>query len=195
MIALAVLLTDQSGYSRHAPITGATWSTNTPSGKGCSLSFNGTTNYVATPVTTPIQANNFTITGWFKTSVGAGLQVAFSNSSMHPIHLNGTVMRLCVNGCSVGTTAMNDNKWHFIAVVGDNTSIRQYIDGRSVPEQTQGAVTTLISGTFYIGAMNSTSYFFNGLMDETRIFGRSLTSKEIHQLYVEGLRSQSITRK
>lgn len=179
-------LTDQSGQSRHATITGATWSTDTPSGRGCSLLFNGSTNYVATPLTTPIPLNNFTITGWFKTS-GSGLQVAFSNSSIHPIHLNNAVMRLCANGCTTGTKTYNDGKWHFVAVVGDNVSIRQYIDGSGGAEITQAASASIASGTFYIGAMDSSSYFFNGRLDETRVFMRALTAKEIHQMYVQEL--------
>ncbi|MCW1892499.1 MAG: prepilin-type N-terminal cleavage/methylation domain-containing protein [Candidatus Uhrbacteria bacterium] len=182
-------ISDQSGLNQIATITGATWSTDTPSGQGCSLSFNGSSNWVATPVTTPISLNNFTITGWMKTSNSAGLQVAFSNG-LHAIHTNGNVMRLCANGCTMGTKNVTDGKWHFIAVVGDSKSIRQYIDGSSTPEITQGASANITSGTFYIGAMNSSSYFYNGLLDDLHIFTRAASAQEIQYLYVEGLKRQ-----
>lgn len=186
----ATTLTDQSGYARNATITGASWSTDTPNGKGCSLSFNGTSNYVATPITTPIRMNSFTATGWFKTSANPTYQIGFSNGSFHPIHTNVNVMRLCANGCSVGTTRVNDGKWHFVAVVGDSASIRQYLDGSNKPEITQAASASIASGTFYIGSMDSSSYFFNGLIDETRVYSRALTAKEIHQIYADSANSK-----
>lgn len=186
---------DQSGLSQTGTITGATWSTDTPNGQGCSLSFNGSTNWATTPVTTPIPLNNFTITGWMKTSSGIGLQVAFSNG-MHAIHTNGNVMRLCANGCTVGTKNVTDGKWHFITVVGDSKSIRQYIDGSSTPEITQGASASIASGTFYIGAMTAgPSYPYNGLLDDLRIFARAMSAQEIQRLYVEGLKRQQSVAK
>jgi len=185
---------DQSGLSQTATITGATWSTDTPNGEGCSLSFNGSSNWIATPVTRPIPLNNFTITGWMKTSNSAGLQVAFSNG-MHAIHTSGNVMRLCASACTIGTKNVTDGKWHFIAVIGDSKSIRQYLDGSSTPEITQPASTNVASGTFYIGAMNSSTYFYNGLLDDLRIFGRAMSAQEIQHLYVEGLKRQQSVAK
>lgn len=185
---------DQSGLNQTATITGATWSTDTPNGQGCSLSFNGATNWVATPITTPIPLNNFTISGWMKTS-SAALQVAFSNSSIHPIHTNGNVMRLCANGCNTGTKNVSDGKWHFIAVVGDSKSIRQYIDGSSTPEITQAAITNIVSGTFFIGAMGVSQYPYSGLLDDLRIFTRAMSAQDIQHLYAEGLNGETFAAK
>lgn len=176
---------DQSGLNQTATIVGATWSTDTPSAQGCSLSFNGSSNYVITPVSTPIPLNNFTITGWFKTSNPISLQIPLSNGSMHPIHLNNNVMRLCASGCSVGTKNLVDGKWHFVAVVGDSKSIRQYIDGSNAPEITQAPSATISSGTFYIGAMPGPGYLFNGLIDDIRIFTRAMTAEDLHRMYTE----------
>lgn len=58
---------DRSEKTNHGTITNGTWSTDTPSGQGCSLSFNGTGYVDSTSVAPSISRRNFSASIWFKT--------------------------------------------------------------------------------------------------------------------------------
>ena len=97
-------------------------------------------------------------------------------------------VRICIlsaycttTGSYSGMTVVNDGKWHFATLVGDNTSIRIYVDGSSVGE-ISGAVNTVVSNA----AITSS---FTGLVDDIFVFNRALTAREVHQLYVDGITS------
>jgi prepilin-type N-terminal cleavage/methylation domain-containing protein len=57
---------DTSGNGNNGAFVGSpTWSTNTPSGKGCSLNFNAVGNYISVPDSNSLDlASNFTISFW-----------------------------------------------------------------------------------------------------------------------------------
>jgi LruC domain-containing protein len=84
----------------------------------------------------------------------------------------------------IGTTSVDDNAWHHIAVVFDSASRRSlYIDGAL--EFTQTTATTLAPADldqFTIGAWSDNSVlsaYFNGTIDEVRLWNVSRTTNEI----------------
>lgn len=65
---------DSSGYNNNGTIVRTEmWSTETPSGKGCSLSFNGTSDYGWIPDSNVFNLGSFTISAWVKTSGKSGM--------------------------------------------------------------------------------------------------------------------------
>lgn len=177
---------DSSGMNRHGSIINGSWSTDTPNGQGCSIGLNGATAYVDPGFTWNIQYNNFTVSTWFKTTTLADAKILAGNNM--PIQVLGGLLRSCVAACVVGTKRIDDNKWHFAAVVGDGTSIRAYLDGNSTPEITMAANSGSTSGAMNIGRWSAGSYYYAGLVDDARLYQRALTTQEIHQMYAEGLR-------
>ena len=85
----------------------------------------------------------------------------------------------------------SDSQWHHILATQDGTLAKIYIDGI---ESASGTISALgsSSGTVNIGRFDSgvpTSwiYYFNGKIDDVRIYDKALSAEEIRRLYLEGL--------
>lgn len=175
---------DVSGIANHGTVNGtATWSPDTPSGSGCSLRFNGSTD-VTSGATWNVQHNNFTITAWFKTSYnGEQIIVTSGNEDIFELHSGRSHFDLAVSGSSaLGTKKVNDNKWHFVIVTGDDTSMRVYFDGAKQPDLEIPPQTDVYSGEFLIGRC-AAGYNFRGYLDDVRIYQHSFTTAEAEMHY------------
>ncbi len=85
------------------------------------------------------------------------------------------------------------NKWQHIAVVRNSSgTVTFYINGEQNGTANQSAGTpsaAVLTGGYMmtIGRRIDPAYFFNGRMDDVRIYNRTLSAKEIRQLYNSGL--------
>ena len=184
---------DSSGQNNHGTITGATW---TNGKRGGALSFNGSSNWVNISNSTTLNQANFTAFAWFKTTSNSDQKIISNNISYHQLQTLNGHLRICVNGCTEGSTIVNDNKWHLAVVVGDATSIRAYLDGNSTAEITQSVSSNDMTGTFSIGKVGNgdSSYLFNGLIDDVRIYSRALSASEIQSLYKSGEKTENVNQ-
>jgi type IV pilus assembly protein PilA len=183
---------DMSGLGHNATLSNITWSTDTVSGSGCSISLNGTTSAVNPGFNWTLAYNNFTAAIWFKTSSASDQKiVSHAGGGGASVIATVNVLRICLPtiGCGLGTTTVSDGKWHFVVITGDANSIRTYLDGSSKPEVTQAAVSATYTNAFTLGMYQGGGYYFNGLLNDAVIYNRSLTANEIHRLYVEELSS------
>lgn len=180
---------DSSPSGNNGVVTNTTLTTGYNDTASSSYLFNGTNAYVTanTPV---IERISFTLTIWFKTSLTADRKlVSTTGGGAHIIQVmspNG-VLRTCVNACYLGTRSVSDNKWHFVSVVGTTTGTNVYLDGEQTPEVTSpytGAVT--MGSQIRIGADYTPSFYFNGQIDDVRLYNRSLSIDETQVLYSAG---------
>jgi len=155
---------------------------------GATLRFDGSNDQVAIGhFARPV---NMTIEAWIKTnSTSAAMQIigwAGNTGQSAEFKLNSGSIGYCEwDGTSFPCTSgalVNDNAWHHVAVVrtsagSNNVSI--YVDGvlNSIGTSTLAPVTNALN----IGTYNyfNTQQFFNGYIDELRIWNRSLTLDEI----------------
>lgn len=87
-------------------------------------------------------------------------------------------------------STINDGKWHYIIFVIDRVvdKLKVYIDGNfdnMTDDLTTGSSTN--NGDLLIGKTASDDRYFNGSIDEIRIYDRALSAKEIgnhHQSYI-----------
>jgi hypothetical protein len=84
----------------------------------------------------------------------------------------------------------DDGKWHFIAAVFDNGTMRLYMDGELKDEENKVPGIRGHSNAMGIGQVNGASSGgvapkFKGIMDELRIYRRALSSAEIEGMYQE----------
>jgi hypothetical protein len=80
------------------------------------------------------------------------------------------------------TEKYNDGKWHFVLLAYDGNLLKLDIDGKEVSTKITGGALPDNSGTqpLRIGANSlEEDKFFNGALDEVRIWNRSLTASEI----------------
>ena len=88
-------------------------------------------------------------------------------------------------GAIVGSTSLNDGKWHHVAVTSDGGNVNNialYVDGQPDTPSSAGnrAINTQPSGNTTIGAFGS--IYFMGLIDEVRIYDRLLSDQEIAEM-------------
>jgi len=209
--------TDASGYGNDGTINGATWSTegDTPSGKGYALSFDGN-DYVEIQNNPEIfnvdPGEARTLEAWFKggtqpESWGSilwkeggckGWSIRLYNSGNVRLQFNTGDPSTCTSMSYYNVTASdagyNDNKWHHVVGVIDrpNSNLELYIDGKSKGKDLPDNIKAGAGGTARIGTIWNFTYYFNGLIDEVRIYEQALSSTQIKRLYVEGARKKGL---
>lgn len=199
---------DRSGYNNHATIGGApAWSTDTPSGKGCSLQMNGSADQyaVASNVTTRIVSNSFSASVWAKSAVtpwnaGGWIMTSTAGSSNNGIMIipsigTKSVMYYLGSGGSIwsnGVTLNDITVWHQYGIVYDGTNFYTYLDGKRLSKQAISATLdfstlgTVNIGGHYKGSDWGVNYHGNGWVDSARIFNKALSAREMNILYAEG---------
>lgn len=160
-------VTDASEKGNTGTILGtASWSTDTPTGTGCSLSFNGTTNLITTSA--EIGATFYIKSLWMKTTnCGASNNfISGPGSALYSCNLrsghNGFWSTVNA-GINIG-----DGKWHHVLSRYENGTLTVFVDGVRMASAAASAPTTL---TNQIGALNSGN-LYAGLIDDVMIIGR-----------------------
>ena len=180
---------DRSEKTNHGTITNGTWSTDTPSGQGCSLSFNGTGYVDSTSVAPSISRRNFSASIWFKTIATGDQKFIYNGAPACYLQIMNGFMRNCLSNTVLGTKRIDDNKWHFAVIVADNTSVRIYLDGDTKPQITAPVANGTDANIFRIAGWPSGGWYnYHGLLDEPRVYNRALTAQETHRLYAEELK-------
>lgn len=166
---------DYSGFGGNAVVTNPVWSRDVIGGPGCSLSFDGSS-YADISAPMRIYWDHFTLTSAFK-STSTGDDKILSNGVDFSVQLLDGYLRLVVLPSSVtlGTKRVDDGKWHSVTVVGDQKSIRVYLDGISKPEITAPAYIGTGSTMYRIGGGAGIGGEFNGLIDYVRVYDRAIT--------------------
>lgn len=173
---------DLSGRSNNCTLTnGPTYS----SSNGGYFSFDGTNDYVYTPVN--IDANPVTLSAWFRASVVTGNRGILLNdnggwdkgfeisNSAFAIHVGNNLV-------STGVTA-TANRWYYGILVYNTSSMTFYLDGVSV--WTGGASVASTGSTLEIGRAffsgGAGSRFFNGFISNIMVYNRAITAVEVAQ--------------
>jgi prepilin-type N-terminal cleavage/methylation domain-containing protein len=180
---------DQSGLGNDLSlVSGVTFNASTPSGQGCALKFDGTNQI--TDTNTAFAAKQ-TKTLWVYVASGIGNEQYFLDESDGGNNWVGLYLSHFYVGTSVGNGFSSNmtavaGKWYFLAVAYDGTTLRLYIDGSM--DKSANVASQMPSTTINFGSYGSGGYGkIVGSLDDVRIYNRSLTSEEIHQMYAEGL--------
>lgn len=146
---------------------------------------------------------NFTFISWIKTDFKSNYPRIFNKREInapnkgYECYIDQTGGFLACNldtgpsnpGVS-STIDLTDNSWHHIAVVLGGTNAIIYVDGIINGNNTNVALDDGYDNnvSFTIGSPTYTGTFFNGSIDEVRIWNRSLSADEIYQQYVSNLK-------
>ena len=198
------VLEDSSGNGNDGVIRGASW----VDGKvGQALSFDGMDDYVE--ILHPFSLLNtgkVTIEAWTKpissttingkTVIQIGAECTPSGALLQVPSGYGDILFCTVvpnyGYLSVYSAFPGCDQWLHIVGTYDGCYLKIYVDGRLKSKvNCTGSMTTPTSGT-NIGAIKCDSkyhtycngaYFFNGLIDEVRVYNRALTADEIKEQY------------
>ena len=159
--------------------------------------FNGSSSKIVIPASTSIaQQNNYTFSAWFKTDTLGVMQTiyAFNSPSTYQsaifIHSNGTNnIRIFSAGNNYysSNNIYTNNQWYHIAVTKSSTNgIVAYLDGVSIINEPTATANNLqpSAGDNRIGAYKTSaeSLWFDGLIDQVRIFNTALTQSQVTTL-------------
>jgi len=146
-------------------------------------------------------ANARTVSLWVKTSASGVYQAlvqwgADATGQLWMLRLltDGTVTVAAYGGGVQSTQTVVDGQWHHIAAVldegqTDSGQIRLYVNGQldAAPYAGTCTVNTSLTMPVHIGVWNQYSTgnkvnYFQGLMDEVRIYERALSAAEVAAL-------------
>ncbi len=188
---------DGSGKGNHGTANALTY----VSGKvgAQAAQFNGTSSHVSIPRSV---TDDFTVAMWVKTTDNAGSaggawwtgkglvdgEVGGGGADWGTALVNGKFVLGVGSGGGDTTLAssvnINDGAWHHLAATRDNTTgaIAVYVDG--VPRGTGTGPTgsRTFPSALRIGSLQTGNNFFNGTLDDVRLYPRVLTASEIQAL-------------
>ena len=188
------LAQDVSGNGNAGIVNGGTWNSNGEV-NGC-LRFNGVNSSVQ--ITNPV-CNDFTIVFWVRTTQAAGTGQWYNGAGLvdgdAPFVKNdfGTALVGSKFAFGVGnpdttifsTTSINDGQWHLCVATRQQATgiIKLYVDGSLQATGVGNRNSLTASGKLLFGAIASGGGYFNGSLDEVRIFTCVLSSDEIKAIY------------
>jgi hypothetical protein len=181
--------TDLSGNGRTGTISGATWTT---AGKfGNALSFDGANDLVTvadangldltTGMTLEAWVNPVVLSGWrnvvLKEAAGGLVYSLYAHDNApHP------ASTAIVGGVEIntpGAAALPLGTWSHLAATYDGTALRLFVNGVQVGTRAASGSVSTSTGAFRIGGNIVWGEYFQGLIDEVRIFNRARTPAEI----------------
>jgi len=185
---------DRSPFGNHGTIHGAVWQT-LPSGKSA-LSFDGVDDYVDCGNDESLNITDaITIEAWVKSSGSADPQPIVDK--MKSGSNENWVLRLKSDNKAyfflheghkreiASKTVLDIGKWYHIVGTYDGSIMKIFINGIMENSTTDVGSSILTNANVPVSIGRATEYneFFNGLIDEVRIYNRALSEEEIKRLY------------
>lgn len=193
---------DESGKGNNGTVVGAILTADRFANNNKAYIFDGLNDSIS--VANPLGLNfgtsiDFSIGVWVKFSVAqAGVRGIVTKGKNAPwagyqllIRDNKISMEIA-NGTNTvilnGTTSLNNNQWHYFTLVVSRSTnnAKLYVDGDSVANTSNAIISNSINNDapLRIGTDRDSPFdFFNGTIDDIRIYSRMLSDIEIKSLY------------
>src|SRR5438552_1500221 len=188
------VVTDASGNGNTGSLgSGVTW---TAAGRfGSALAFNGAS-FVTIPSAASLNLTTaMTLEAWvyptgnlykwnavlMKEQPGEFLYALYSGSSSHRrpyVYFNTSTTSAGEQGAS-GSKWLPFNAWSHLAGTYDGASLKLYVNGQLVRSQAVSGPIATSTGPLLIGGNSIWDQYFEGRIDEVRIYNRALSESEI----------------
>lgn len=192
---------DVSGNGRNGTINGGVTATVDRYGNANqAYSFNGTNGNITVANWNLLTGNAArTISVWFKTAPKNTQQYFLSWGGSNHTTNTGSILGIAADpsvtyhflgffGINNDLSLLNanqyfDDRWHLMSFTYDGSTMNLYLDGVSQSTKTNSPLNTG-SSNLVIGSYIQSSNYFNGQLDEVRIYNRALTAAEVQQIYL-----------
>ncbi|MDB5274627.1 MAG: cell surface receptor domain protein [Chitinophagaceae bacterium] len=190
---------DGSVNTNNGTVTGASLTTDRFGKTNSAYSFNGTSNYISVPHDATLNVSNLTITAWIYANTTSSAyngilhkrtstdQNAFSTSAstssfrFSEKNTDGTTYEPTVSG------SISTGSWQHIAYVYNGGTVTLYLNGTQVLNDatytgktlSSSAVPMEIGKTLWFPSGTATYFFWDGKIDDLKIYGRALPACEI----------------
>ncbi len=175
---------------------------------GKALSFDGVNDYVNAGNGTSLQlTDNITLEAWVKANSITNRQTIFGkNYTSYEIQLwevTGAIVLYKYSNVDpffeivsfTGAPSVPVNVWSHIAITLSGTSVKGYLNGVQYSGTAAYSGTATNASNVEIGRRAGATSWFNGLIDEVRIYATALSSAEIQKHYAEGLGKHQLVNK
>ena len=182
-------LSDASGAGNNGTISGATWTT---AGKyGNALVFNGTSALVTINDSTSLHLTTaMTLEAWVNPSAvsSAWRDVVYKGNDNYFLEASTTTSGGVPCGAgtfgtanvwALGTAVLAMNTWTHIATTYDGATLRFYVNGIQVSSLAQTGSIVTSSNPLQIGGDSIFGQYFQGTIDEVRVYNTVLTAAQI----------------
>ncbi len=183
---------DNSVNGKNGTVVGASPTTGQGGASNTAYSFNGTSSYISLPGTWGgSDMNEMTVSAWYYVVADTGTfatlveptDAAFIHMHLYPSS-TGRVYTDTGYSAPANIPQTPVGAWHNLVVSSKSGNTAAYLDG-----VLQGAVDTSTysyiqsTSTLQIGRGYSGARYFNGKIDDVRIYNRALTTTDIQALY------------
>jgi hypothetical protein len=158
---------------------------------GKALSFDGTNDQVTVAPTNALNlSSGMTLEAWvkptalgnwrsviYKENTGSLAYALFASTSTAEVPTGTVFTNAEYSAPAAGGLPLAT--WTHISMTWDGTTLKTYVDGAMVASQAAPAPLITSTGQLRIGGENVRNGWFNGYIDEVRIYGRPLSATEI----------------
>jgi len=179
---------DVSGHSNNGTLANASW----VFGKfGRALSFNGTSAKVTIPDSASLHlTTGMTLEAWIKPTVPATADwkdVVYKGNDNYYLEATtgpfgypaGAGLFGGANGGATSSAALPVNVWSHLATTYDGIMLRLYLNGTQVAAVPQTGAIFTSTNPLQIGGDNIYGQYFEGLIDEVRVYSEALSPNQI----------------
>jgi hypothetical protein len=173
----------------HGTVYGAQWTTGQVGG---ALSFDGDGDYVEVDAIAPLAGDTLTAQAWIQFDEFAGLwnpvltQASMTNDGYYLYVVNGKPSFYVIDGFNyshaISPETINADQWYHVAVTNDGSTLKLYVNGLLKASVSSSGFTG-VNQNAYIGCVPAINLYYNGLIDDVRIYDRALYAEEIQQVY------------
>jgi hypothetical protein len=171
---------------------------------GGALEFDGSTGYIQIPFSESLRvlnASSFTLTAWFRAdAIPSENKEVFQQGDTNGtgrtwLYINNTGLIQTYLGGSATPSGVNvtAETWFHAALViteaGSADAIQIYINGKPVGTAVQKGMESS-DGPYFIGCHKNLTNFWDGLIDDVRLYNRALSAEEIRAMVPPQVKAQ-----
>ncbi len=185
-------VTDFSGNNNTGTLVNSpTWTDSLNCRLGGCLGFNGLNQYVQVNNSPSLNPNNLTISVWAKSNTSTwndyGFLVSKRNAYIiHPVQGTNSIGFYIYTTAwtSVSCSAANITNWNLYTLTWNGTTLSCYVnETMGYSNNPGGSINVSDGNNLTIGRDSTLSRYFNGFIDNVRIYNRALTATEVSRLY------------
>ncbi|MBP8016537.1 type II secretion system protein GspG, partial [Candidatus Gracilibacteria bacterium] len=183
-------LADLSGNGNHGVGSGGVIIGGIPGTRktGKATSFDGINDYFIVTDNLSLNVTNLTISAWIKPRilVNATHQRIITKNDIQGYMLNiyGDYYESYIGNKPLSISSTSIGLWSHVIITTDGTRLKSYINGDLIYDLVYTGSISGGTGNLNIGSDSpSIQAFFNGVIDEVRIYNRALSDLEIQTLY------------
>jgi hypothetical protein len=171
--------------TNHGTLNGdPTWTTGRIGG---ALSFDGAGDYVSVDPITTLARDTLSVLAWVSVDESAGIwnpvlmQHDLNNNGYYFYIANDRPSFYLIDDAGFAQAAslevLNSNQWYHVAVTNDGSDLKLYVDGKLKASGSSAGMTG-VNYDAYIGCEPVSLLYFNGLIDDVRIYNRAVSESE-----------------